>query len=377
MRCNVFAPRTIISLIFCLSIISENSKKKNNILILSTSKKDFDAKLIKLLLPYLKIFFFKIFFLKETLNQLGYCSSDIYNKNFITRLFYLHRRVSFLQQNKTLRTISEYDIENFYGGGNLLEEVFYLLLKKKPNFFYVEHGIGNIISFIKFEKLFIFKKIYFNILRSLFYFKVINYFPVIYSGYMGVLNQILTKKIYINKVKVPSLLLKNIFKVIKDLSKICTPFINKKIKNTKYIFLRLENLDLKENNRDFNLLLNKTIKLIEKDETILMKLHPHDVNNYKTINFLKNFYRVRNIKFILIKDKCLSKVPAEILIFQLKIKKVISLVSAVPLFSSCLFKNVQNYMFLDYSLKYPIASLPELDSANKFLYKNFRRINFI
>jgi hypothetical protein len=377
MRCNVFAPRTIISLIFCLSIINENSKKKNNILILSTSKKDFDAKIIKLLLPYLKIFFFKIFFLKETLNQLGYCSSDIYNKNFITRLFYLHKRVSFLQQNKTLRTISEYDIENFYGGGNLLEEVFYLLLKKKPNFFYVEHGIGNIISFIKFEKLFIFKKIYFNILRCLFYFKVINYFPVIYSGYMGVLNQILTKKIYINRVKVPSLLLKNVFRVIKDLSKICTPFINKKIKNTKYIFLRLENLDLKENNRDFNILLNKTIKLIEKDETILMKLHPHDVNNYKTINFLKNFYRVRNIKFILIKDKFLSKVPAEILIFQLKIKKVISLVSAVPLFSSCLFKNVKNYMFLDYSLEYPIASLPELDSANKFLYKNFRRINFI
>jgi hypothetical protein len=124
-------------------------------------------------------------------------------------------------------------------------------------------------------------------------------------------------------------------------------------------------------------LLNKTIKLTEKDETILMKLHPHDVNNYKTINFLKNFYNVRNIKFILIKDKFLSKVPAEILIFQLKIKKVISLVSAVPLFSSCLFKNVQNYMFLDYSLKYPIASLQELDPENKFLYKNFRRINFI
>ena len=377
MRYNVFAPRTIISLIFCLSIIKENPKRNNNILVISTSKTDFDSKLIKILLPYLKLHFFKIFFLKESLNQIGYFSSDIYNKNFITRLFYLHKRVGFLQQNKTLKTISEYDIENFYGGGNILEEVFCLLLKKKPNFFYVEHGIGNIISFIKFEKLFILKKIYFNILRFLFYIKVTNYFPVIYSGYMGVLNGVIKKKIYINRVKVPSILLKNVLKIIKDLSKICTPFINKKIKNIKYIFLRLENLDLKENNRDFNILLNKTIKLIKKDETILMKLHPHDVNNYKTINFLKKFYSVRNIKLILIKDNFLSKIPVEILIVQLKIKKIISLVSAVPLFSSCLFKNVQNYMFLDYSLKYPIASLQELDSTNKFLYKSFRRINFI
>ena len=124
-------------------------------------------------------------------------------------------------------------------------------------------------------------------------------------------------------------------------------------------------------------MLNKTIKLIKKDETILMKLHPHDVNNYKTINFLKKFYSVRNIKIILIKDNFLSKIPVEILILQLKIKKIISLISAVPLFSSCLFKNVQNYVFLDYSLKYPIASIQELDSANKFLYKSFRRINFI
>jgi hypothetical protein len=377
MKCNVFAPRTVISLIFCLSIINENFTKNNNILIISTSKTDFDSKLIKLLLPYLKINFSKIFIFKEQLNQIGYFSSDIYNANFITRLFYLHKRVSFLQHNKTLKKISKYDVENFYGGGNLLEEVFYLLLKKKPNFFYVEHGIGNIISFVKFERLFIIKKIYFNILRFFFYIKVTNYFPVIYSGYMGLLNQIITKKIFINKVKVSSILIKNVLNILKDLSKICTPLFNKNIKKKKYVFLRLENLQLKKNNEDFKILINRTYKLIKKDETILMKLHPNDINNYQIINFLKSFFMERNIKFLFIKNNFLSKIPVEIFILQLRIKKIISLVSAVPLFSSCIFKDVKNYMFLDYSMKYPIANLPELDPTNRFIYKFFKRINFI
>ena len=377
MRYNIFAPRTIISLIFCLSIIKSNPKKNKNILIISIAKTDFDRNFISLLLPYLKKYFSKFFFLKESLNQIGHYSADIYNKNFISRFFCLQKKISRLKRNKKLKIISEYQIDNFYGGGNLLEEIFYLLLKKKPNFFYVEQGIGNIISFTKFEKFFFFKKIYFNILRFLFNIKVSNYYPVVFAGYIGILNQIIKKKIYINRVKVSSIFLINAFSIIKDFSKICTPFINQRIRKKKYVFLRLENLKFKKNNKDFKTLINKTFNLIKNDETILMKLHPHDVNNYKTINFLKSFFRYRNTKFLLVKDNFLSKVPVEILIFQLRVKKIISLVSAVPLFSSCLFKKVKNYMFLDYSLKYPIANLPELDSRNRYIYKSFKKINFI
>ena len=108
-----------------------------------------------------------------------------------------------------------------------------------------------------------------------------------------------------------------------------------------------------------------------------MKLHPNDINNYKIINFLEIFFTDRNIKFLFIKDNFLSKIPVERFILQLRIKKISSLVSAVPLFSSCLFNDVKNYMFLDYSMKYPIANLPELDPNNRFIYKSFKRLNFI
>ena len=240
--------------------------------------------------------------------------------------------------------------------------------------------MGNIVSFINNEKFNFIKNIkifYFNILRYLFYIKITNYFPVIYKGYIGILNRFIINKIYINRVEVSSICLNSTLKIIRQLSKIFSSTIKSEILGKKYVFLRLEISNSDINNKDFNLLLNKTLKLIKKKEIVLIKLHPHDINNYKTINIIKTFLKKNKIKVLIIDDVFLSKIPAEIFISVLGIKKIISVASALPLYSSCLFKDIKIFMFLDYSLKYPIANLQELNVKNKFVYKVFKKIKFI
>ena len=112
---------------------------------------------------------------------------------------------------------------------------------------------------------------------------------------------------------------------------------------------------------------------------IFMKMHPNNKNYIKTINYLKEFFKKKRINFYLIKKNIYSNLPIEIFIEKYKVKKIISTISAVPFYSSLICPNNKNYVFLDYSFKYPVSiNLPELSIENKKLYiKYFNRVNFI
>ena len=110
-----------------------------------------------------------------------------------------------------------------------------------------------------------------------------------------------------------------------------------------------------------------------------MKMHPNNKNYVKTIDYFRKFFKTKKINFYLVKKNIYSNLPIEIFIEKYKVKKIISTISAVPFYSSLISPKNKNYVFLDYSFKYPVSiNLPELSIENKKLYiKYFNKINFI
>ena len=137
---RLFIPRTFISLLISITYI-HNKKLNNNILLINT-KFRFKKKIIELLIPYLNKIFYKIYYI-------NYSEIKHKNNNYKNILINIFNKLKKNESDKILRKLCKYNFKEIYGGGNLIEETFKNNLKGKISFFYIEQGIGNIISFTK------------------------------------------------------------------------------------------------------------------------------------------------------------------------------------------------------------------------------------
>ena len=358
---KLFAPRTFVSLIIALAYIQK--RRGQNILLLNTNS--IKKKLIVKMKPYLSKYFLEIHFFKYD----EYKSSG----GLISRHFYIYKFIKKKLSNKVLKKIAEKKISHIYGGGNFLEEIFSIILKKKPRFYFLEHGIGNILNFTEENK--IFRSSYYLCLRLL---KIKYFSPVKFIKYIGLFCGPVRKKIYINGSETPAYTIKNFRRILMDLKSFVK--IREKIKNgnkNNLVFLNINNLKMNKTN-DFNDLIERMLKLITNNETILVKEHPNNLNYHKTFKFFKKILKKNNNKLIILDRYYEKNLPIEVFIEKFKIKKIISLISAVPLYSSILFKNVENHIFINYSIKYPVKKgINEFSIKNKKFYiESFPKIAY-
>ena len=68
----------------------------------------------------------------------------------------------------------------------------------------------------------------------------------------------------------------------------------------------------------------------------------------------ESLLRRKKIKYIFLKqDSFLTKLPAELIIYMLDIKKIVSDVSPIPFFAKIIFKKIECRVFYSYSFKNP------------------------
>jgi hypothetical protein len=364
---RLFIPRTFVSLLISITYI-HNKKLNNNILLINT-KFRFKKKIIELLIPYLNKIFYKIYYI-------NYSEIKHKNYNYKNILINTFNKLKKNESDKILRKLCKYNFKEIYGGGNLIEETFKNNLKGKISFFYIEQGIGNIISFTKQQN--IKNKLIYFFFRVFHLLKITNYYPIIYKKYIGLFCGTINKKIFINGVRTGYYKIKNYNNTIKNLAKITEKYIELENYSKKPVFLNFQDLTIRNNN-DFEELRSRVFSLINKSEMIFMKMHPNNKNYVKTIDYFRKFFKTKKINFYLVKKNIYSSLPIEIFIEKYKVKKIISTISAVPFYSSLISPKNKNYVFLDYSFKYPVSiNLPELSIENKKLYiKYFNKINFI
>ena len=140
---NIFYPRSLISLIIIISHIKiKKIAKKKNILIL---EKEVFTNFLKILPK--KKFILKYFRSIEVVST-PKIDHKIFRYNYFKLYFYISDKIKHVKNNPKIQKILKIKFNNFYGGGTYLDSVFYKQ-NKGANFYFVEHGIGNIITFYK------------------------------------------------------------------------------------------------------------------------------------------------------------------------------------------------------------------------------------
>ena len=362
---NIFYPRSMISLIIMMSYICEKKiSKKKNLLILENFLFHDRFKKIK------KINFLKKYFYSIKLISSPHTKPNIFSLNFLNLFFFVNRQKKKIEKNKDIKKILKKNFNNFFGGGSYLDDIFYKKNYISCNFYYVEHGIGQIMNIFFANKVKL--RIRFLIKKLLNFIFSTNH--VLYYGYIGILNKNLPDNIYINDAKV----LKNIN--IKNSTLIDTIkvfiksfrinfFLKKKNKN-----LILFNWDflIKPTNKKINKILNDH-RISTKADILVIKNH----NNRTWINntYLKlliNIFKRKKIKFLLINQN-LSFLPLEVFIFHFNIKKIISLMSSTVFFISVLNKKVISYLYFSYNIFYTKKFFLLAENSNSALriYKRY------
>ena len=85
------------------------------------------------------------------------------------------------------------EISKVYAGGDNFEVALFNKLKKKPLFYFAEHGWGDLREGIIFSPK-IKYKIYNLILKFLYKLGIINFYPIQYESYIGILSKNIKKK---------------------------------------------------------------------------------------------------------------------------------------------------------------------------------------
>jgi hypothetical protein len=367
---NIFYPRSLISLIIIISYIKEKKlDKTKNILILE--KKNFSLFINSL--P-------QINFLSDYFKSIKYISTEeivhkIFSYNYFKFYFYVNNRIKKTINNPYIRKILKIKFNKYYGSGTYLDDAFYKK-NKKAKFYFVEHGIGNIVHFYNLKVL----KLKINYLIKFFLNLFFKNTRTKYNGYIGILNKHFKNNIYINEhkikknIKVNSI---NVIKIFSIFSKIYSKFLFLK-KNTKKNYILFNWNFLIKPNKNIIIKIINDHKINLKKNVLLIKLHyKTSYNNYNNYNLLTRTLRLNKVNFKII-NKRISFLPLEFFIYHFKIKNVISLMSSTIFYTSIIFPKINKslYFSLNNNLNKKYYTKEHSISALNIYKKNFKGINY-
>lgn len=361
---NIFYPKNIISLFYCLIIVKQ--KKGYNILILNKNYISHD--LIKNYFSKIHKFFQSVYFFNfQRLSSFKY-------KSFLNELSQSNKNLDKIKNIKLINKLLQINgFINFYGSNDGIETYLHLNKKHKIKFHFLEHGHGNLLHFYLNQNSF--KDILKNfIIKTLYCLGLTNSYPIKFESYNGVLAKNLSR------LRINGTIVRNI-NCLSNLEKNLFKYSNKiqgNIKNPVWINLSDKNLRYDPNR--FNRILN----FIKQDhnpkkEILFIKLHPNDKYNFDIhLKKLLEFLNKNKIRFKIEKSKR-SKLPMELFFLNFNIKKSYSFLNTTTLINANFkFKfKFKNYVFLDYTLKN--SNINKFSTSIKDFYKkNFKfNIKFI
>ncbi len=382
--CDIHYCRSFTSLLMSLGYIFKLKIKKINFLIISSqsfNNNHFNKRIFVSIKPFLKKYFNQIIIINYERN--------LKDNNF--SLINSSRSESIKKNLKKIKiNFNEFYVENVFSGGDDFESILIKKLGYIPNFYFTEHGDGNLANAILNEtnfysaKKYLFKIFLISFLQK-FFFKInLNFFyPVKYKAYLGVLQKNVSGKILINDAFSLDRVVVDLYKVIKKLSKfIEQEKIVKYNSNQKYILFNYSTISL-SNNEYYNFRLFKKIKsVIKKNHIVIFKGHP-SYKSTKTEKFIKSliiFLQKNKIKTLIIKkNSLLHNLPSQILVKLIDIKILISDISTSVFHVSNIYKDVICFLPLNFSLNNCSDDVSlELYKKNKKYYKKIgKSIKFI
>lgn len=382
--CDIHYCRTFTSLLVSLGFLFKSKIKKTNILIISSQafkNNHFNKKIFLRIKPFLNRYFNKIIIINYARN--------IKNNNF--SFIHSSRSESIKKNLKKIKiNLNKFNVENVFSGGDDFESILINKLGYKPNFYFTEHGNGNlanaILNEINFYTIKRYLKNYFLIsfLQKFLFIINLNYFyPVRYNAYIGVLQKNVPGKIFFNDIFSLDRKFVDLYSVIIKLSEF---FKQEKIIKydfkKKYILFNYSSICL-SNDEDTNLKLFKKIKLvIKKNYIVIFKGHPSykSVKTEKLIKNLRIYLKKNKIKTTIIrKNSLLHNLPSQIIVKLMNIKTVISDISTTIFHISNIFKDVECFLPLNFSLNNCSENIAQnLHKKQKEFYKKIgKSIKFI
>ena len=367
---NIFYPRSLISLIIIIAYIKEKKiNRKKNILILE--KKKFLIFINSLgRNNFLYRFFESIKFIStaETVHK-------IFSYNYFKFYLYVNNEIKKITNDSAIQRILKIKFNNYYGAGSYLDEVFYKK-NKAAKFYFVEHGIGNIVNFYKLNII----KLKINYLIKLFLNLFFNSTRTKYNGYIGILNKYFKNNLFINErkikqnIKINSI---NIIKIFIILANIYNKILFIKKNNKKDYILFNWNFAVKPNNNIIIKIINNHKINFRKDILLIKEHYNIAYKNYNNYNLLIKIFRLNKINYQIINKK-FSFLPLEFFIYFFKIKNVISLMSSTIFYTSIIFPKVRAnlYFSLNKYLNKKFYTKEHSVSALNIYQKKFKKISY-
>ncbi len=361
-----YYPRNFFSLIQVLAFIDSEKSKKKRTLFININKKFkniFDRKTILFFREFLLSYFDEIKFIDY------YRNIPTISKSFFLSRFQRSKIIKYYE--KKIKINKNLDVSTIYGSGDDFEIVLFNILNCKPSFYFLEHGYGNLrearVAAPNFKNY-----IYNKIFRILYNLNFISYLPVHYERYIGILSKNINDEIYFNSYKTNKKISpKNITNIFNKIKSYIIKKKNFKISKKKLQILNIGSLTISKNKDELDKLFNQIKSLAKnKNDCFLMKLHP-TFNSKDTEKFrkkLKTFLKKNKTQIHILKNGFLSKLPAELLVSLLNIKKIFSDMSSIPFNSSEIDKKLKCYIPFNYALK---------NTSNKIhIYRDVKHKNF-
>lgn len=378
-RCDIFYPLNFISLIIILALLKKKENRNKKILFINSYGGIVKSKHLQK-----KVFIYFQDYLMRYFDEIHYVKYKRTIKNNTSRLLKILNRSSqakINEKNTKLKLKKNFKVENIYASGDDFEILLLNKLGYFPKFHFLEHGLGNILSFI--YDLPSTKYLIYNLItRILYKLNFLKYYPIKYSSYVGVLSKNFNKKKFINERLVKKTNNLDIDKILLELSLFIKKKTKIKRKKIKYVLFNYSTIIISKDQNDFKKLLKKIISLIDKKkECVLIKGHP-SWSSFRTENFIKLmiiYFKKNNINYQFIKKKSfLNKLPAELIIELFKIKKVISDLSSSIFQLSNSNKKIKCYLPYTYLIKnrFPIEYAAQINYTNYF-YTMGKKVKFI
>ena len=376
--CDLYFGRNLISIIIILALLDKEKNQNKKILYISKSKsKNYSNHLNKTFLKIIHNFLNQYF---DEIHYVNY-SRLIKKKGRLGTVLERSKSIKSNEKNIKLELGKNFKVSNIYAGGDDFENLLLNKINNFPKFHLVEHGYGPLRDFI-FYKVKLKDRLFCYFIKILYNLKLISYYPIEYSSYVGTL----TKKINYDKFVNCKLISKNKNITLNSiLNKIFVYLKNKKkMKKRKYryILFNYSSIIISKDKSKFNKLLKNISLLIDKDkECVLIKGHPNYTSN-KTEKFIKAltfFFKKNKIKYMMINnDHFLKILPSQVLIKLLKIKKIISDLSTVPFHMSD-DTSLKCYIPLDYAIENVSRIMYKSRDLNfkKFFFKIGKNITFL
>ena len=306
--------------------------------------------------------------------------------NFFKNLDYISNKVLKIKYEEFNNiNFNNYKYVNIYYGSNM---IYYSELCKKfknINLFFLEHGVGNFLSFIQDEDNYVqsFKRKIVSFLKILFFKTKGISFPN-HSYYCGIYGKIFNKKKlnYDNhKITFINLDYKIGFNLLYKFYKKYLTNLKKNIKKN-YIYLEVDTIYTKNGYKDYLRLIIQNIKY-KKNNILLIKKkkHSNSSNSSDHDNVLKKILKKNKINYIFL-NPIYAHIPVEIILKFFKVKEIYTPQSSVAYTSSYFLSNkIKISLICSKNIKKKFENYTELQTnalnfiKKNYIYKNISIIN--